>query len=226
MALLIQVWKIFATLFAIILFMFITSAIICGSNEECRYHIPTVSNMLNSTMTTPFLISGFNTAIGFHMLTVVSLYCMTVGTAYYWSILQASTAVLVYASLVITLFIIPFTGWEYNWANLGALVGLVLWMGTAQVSIIRGFHTSFRQTLIPFVLFVSCVIVYIAVRSAVHGVNERDVGLVVTESIGCVSFVVFMLMCIWQVRHLGIRILVPSSPSGKAQFIIGGEDEE
>ncbi len=218
MALVIHVWKIFLALFAIILFMFITSSIICGSNAECRYHIPTVSNMLNSTIATPFLVSGFNVAVGFHFLTILCLYCMTVAYAYYWSMLQVFFGIIVYATLVITLFIIPFTGWEHNWANVSTLAALVLWMVFAQISIKRGLRLqAFKQTIVPFIIFCCCVLVYIIVRavdSAGLPENGRDIGIMVCEIVGALSFIVFMLMCIWQVRELGIQVITPPPGTG------------
>ncbi len=227
MAFIAEAWKIFLALFAIILFMFITSSIICGSSLECRYHIPTVSNMLNSTIATPFLISGFNAAIGFHFLTVIFLYCMTISGAYYWSILQVSSGMIIYASLVVTLFIIPFTGWEHNWANVAVLSGLALWMIMAQVSIKRGLRTSSKKMLIPFLFYCSCVITYIVVRgvSADLPENGRDIGMMVCEIVGSISFIVFMLMCIWEVRFVGVRVVVPQEETTRAKFVLQDEEE-
>jgi len=207
----IALWKVFLFIFSIVLLMFITSSIICASDEECRYHIPTVSNMLNSTMTTPFVVSGFGTSILFHLLSSLSLYCITCEKAYYWSILQVLFAIFFYIQIVITLFVLPFTGWENNWANISVLVVLLIWMLLTQVSIKRGLQKAFRQTLIPFSIFAVSVLVYIIVRAVPQiPLNGRDAGIMVCEVIGALSFIAFMLICIWQVRFLGIQIIRPN----------------
>jgi hypothetical protein len=230
----IQIWKIFIFLFAIVLFMFITSSIICGSNVECRYHIPTVSNMLNSTISTPFLISGFNVAIGFHLLTSASLYCTTIAYAYYWSVLQFAFAVVVYSTCFITLFIIPFTGWENNWANLSILVSLIIWMILAHLSIKRTFpRTANGWSAIPFYTFCSCVLIYIIVRAVPNlPENGRDIGMMVMEIVGSISFIAFMGMCVWYIRGLSLTLRPEVPENGVNEelknggvYVIGEEEE-
>lgn len=209
----VPLWKIYVILSSMILAFFAGSAIICGSDVQCRNHIPTVGNMLNSTMIAPFLITGFNAAIGIHFITVVGIYNVAMHKALYWALLQSFAAIMVYASTVATLFVLPFTGWSNNWANVFILVNILVWMIVAQIALAQGLR---HRRMWPFVsmtiLFFLCLIPYVVVRAVPDiPLPNKDVGLLVCEMIGGLSLGFFVLACILHVWNVQIKVYHPES---------------
>jgi len=43
--------------------------------------------------------------------------------------------------------------------------------------------------------------------------------------VGSISFIVFMLMCIWEVRFVGVRVVVPQEETTRAKFVLQDEEE-
>jgi hypothetical protein len=203
----IAVWKIFTFLGFLLVFLFGGAGIICGTDSKCRNYVPTVQNMLNSTFATPFVVSGFYTVLGGHFVVSVCLYSATSVRSYYWSGLQLVAAALIYFCCVVTLFVLPFTGWPNNWANVSILVAIALWMLCVQVSMRRGLH----RLLIgyPFVaqyVYYACVIPYIVVRAVPDiPVQGKDAGILVCEVVGGVALLVFMAMLVAHVWSMRIR---------------------
>lgn len=208
---LIKLWKIFLVLFGLIVFLFISSAIICGTDAKCVNYIPTVKNMLNSTFATPFIVSGLDAALGVHFITSTFLYFSTSIRAPYWSLLQILSAVLTYATCIITLFVLPFSGWANNWANVATLVMLVLWMAFAQISLKRNRH-SIGLLLGCMMLYIVCVIIYIVVRAVPDiPLAGRDIGILVVEIMGGLALVVFVCICISHIYRMSIKIITYES---------------
>lgn len=203
----VQTWKVFIFLFGLIAFLVGASAIICGTDEKCMNNIPTVRNMLNSTFATPFIVSGLNAALGVHLVTSTFLYYTTLVKSPYWSFLQFVFAIIMYTTCIVTLFVLPFTGWMNNWANISILVALILWMLCVQVSLKRN-----RKPIVilfsTMMLLAVCILIYIVVR-AVPDIPEpgRDVGILVVELIGALSVTVFMCVCITHIYSMSIHIV-------------------
>jgi len=206
----IQTWKVFLCLFGLIAFLIGASAIICGTDAKCKHNIPTVQNMLNSTFATPFIVSGLNAALGVHLLTSTFLYFTTSVKSPYWSTLQIMCAIIMYATCIITLFVLPFTGWPNNWANIATLVMLALWMFVVQVSLKR----NRKPVVVLFsvtMLYCVCVLIYIVVRAAPDiPPAGRDVGILVVELMGALAVTVFMCVCITHIYRMSIHIVTNS----------------
>lgn len=211
-----KLWKLVVVLIIIIVILFFTSLIICVTNDQCRNHIPTVNNMLNSTFTTPFVVSGMNAALGLHLVTATGLYYLTESKFPYWSYLQLFFAAAIYLSIIVTMMVFPFTGWQINWANVGIIVSLWLWMLIVLVSLFRHYRarTSPKQSLVKWngvalLFFVVCSFIYLVLRGIPQlDVIPKDDGILVVEIVGGISFFAFMILCGIHVGGLEIQIRV------------------
>lgn len=192
-------WKVMLVLIGLACFLFMSSAILCGINVECRNHIPTLHNLMNSTFSTPFVVSGMNAVLGLHFISSVSLYQLTEARTRYWSLLQVGLACCIYLSTIITLFVFPFTGWEMDWANLSIIISTMLWQSVVVLCLWRHYavHAS-RRTLLKWsiaciVLYASCSLIYIVLRGVqTLSLVARDDGMMVVEIVAGLSFLLFM----------------------------------
>lgn len=195
-------------------FLFGGSAIICGTDQMCRNHIPTVANMLNSTLATPFLVTGFNAALAAHFVTVSAIAFVAKHKAPYWAGLQVTSAILVYVSTIATLFVLPFTrSWYRDWANIFILSSLAVWMFFAEISIRKGIHNAATwQFTSMLVLYTLSIVPYIVVRAVPNlAIPQKDIGLLVCEITGGASLVVFVLVCIIHVYTVRVKLFHPES---------------
>ena len=140
----IPIWKILLVMTGLVVFVLTGSAIICGTDNQCRNHVPTAQNMLNSTLSTPFFITGVNFALGAHFLIAASITYVTKGRSPYWAALQMTSAIIIYFCCIATLFVMPFVGWQNNWTNVTILVAIAIWMALAQISLRRGLLQTIR----------------------------------------------------------------------------------
>ena len=201
----IVIWKIFLFLFVIILFLFVSSAIVCGTDDGCRSNIPTIQNMLTSNLSVPFVISGLNVVLGIHLLISTFLFFTTNIKAPHFSALQVLSAVFSYVSCIVALFVLPFTGWANDWVNVSTIVILAFWMCFAQVSLKRNLY-SIRWFSLMTIIYICCIIPYIVVRAVPDiPIYGKDVGLLVIEIVGGLSFVLFMILCIRHIYKMEIR---------------------
>lgn len=212
-----KLWRLVLVLIIIIVVLFFTSLIICVTNDQCRNHIPTVNNMLNSTFTTPFVVSGMNAALGLHLVTSAGLYYLTEAKFPYWSYLQIFFAAAIYLCIIVTMMVFPFTGWQINWANVSIIVSIWLWLLIVLVSLFRHYQsrTSPKQRLVKWngvalLLFFICSLIYIVLRGVPHmGIVPRDDGILVVEIVGGIAFFCFMILCGLHIGGLEIHIRNP-----------------
>lgn len=209
----IKVWKILATIATFGIIAILTGIIICTISDDCRNHIPTMSNMLNATITSPYVVFGMTSGMFVHGGTVFCLFGMTKDHVWIWSWAQVIFAGLTCICLLITMFVFPFTGWERNWANVSVILCVILWMITIMVCLYRYYRrkiqrkrVTLRFLLFFFSLFVACVIVYVVLRSigSLHIVPKDD-GILVVELVGGISFFLFEALCIFQIVKLELQ---------------------
>ena len=101
----------------------------------------------------------------------VGLYYFLKNRAPAWSRLQLFMCLGIYLSIVITLFVFPFTTWDRNWANVSILGTFFAWMGSSTTGLWKYYrlrHDSRRQ-LVLFQIMTTCVfgvgiIVYFVLR--------------------------------------------------------------
>lgn len=206
----IPVWKILLLLSGLVIFVLAGSAIICGTDDKCRNHVPTVQNMLNSTLSTPFFITGVNVALGGHFIIAACITYVTKGRAYYWGVLQMASAVIIYFCSIATLFVMPFVGWQNNWTNVTILAAIAVWMILAQIALRRGLRNPIRWGFNIMWLYVICLIPYIVVRAVPDiPIQGKDAGILVCEIVGSLSLVLYMCVCLAHVYNVTVRLYHP-----------------
>lgn len=126
----ISIWRIGISIFFLIIVLVLSSLLVCFTNEQCRSNIPTLNNLLDSTFVAPFIITAMNSLLSLHLVVSIGIHRLTMGKAYIASRVQMVSSILVYVSVVITLFVFPFTSWERIWANITILVTFSFWMCT------------------------------------------------------------------------------------------------
>lgn len=196
-------WKCCLYLVIIIVMLFFTSLITCVTNDECRNHIPTVNNMLNSTLVAPYIDGGLYASLGLHLLVVTGLYHMICPKFPYYAYMQLFFASCIYLSIIITMLVFPFTRWQSNWANLSILVSTTLWMTLVWISLFRYYRArpmSSKSVLTKFnalslVLFFLCALIYIVLRSTHLHIVPKDDGILVVEIVGGLAFLAYMILC-------------------------------
>lgn len=209
-----KVGKVLVGLIVLMVVLFFTSMMLCVTNDQCRNNIPTLSNMLNSTFTTPFVVSGMNAGLGLHLISSWCLFSMTSVHVYIWSMLQVFLAVALYFSVIITMLVFPFTGWESNWANVTVILSLILWMLSVMLCLYRfygrrlqGRRGLLRWNVFLFVLFFSCALVYIVLRSVGSlGIVPKDDGILVVEIVGGLSFFAFMVLLLVHIGGMTVHL--------------------
>lgn len=201
----IPLWRILAGTCLLIAVLFASSILVCGTNQMCRSRIPTLSNLLDSVFVSPFLVTALNAVLSLHMFTSVSLYYKT------GSRLGMLSAFLVYVSVVITMFVFPFTDWSRNWANVTIIVTLLLWMMITTISLKHFYrHRLDSQKSIMYlsgaivVLYATSSIAYIVCRAAV----ASETALLVTEIFSGFGVAGFLILCVAHIWDLQFKIHV------------------
>lgn len=207
------VWKSVIVLMAGLTAILLAATIVCTTNESCRNHIPTVQNMLNSALTSPFVTTAINIFQLMHILLAMSIYCMCKERTYYWSVLQLVLATLFHTALLLTLFLVSFLGWNHNWANVGALVIWGLWM----LLTLRCLHKYYkyrtnrveirlmRGQWVCLAVYTLMIIVYVIFRAlSVHTLSfqGKDRVVLATEVLGGLAGAVFLGIIMYQTRFV------------------------
>lgn len=204
-------------LIIIIVIMIGTSWIVCFSNKTCKHQIPTMNNLLNSTFTAPFMVTGVNTAIGAHVIVVIGVYYRTYTRAASWAKIQVLFALLVYVSAAITLFVSSKTGWNHDWSNIATVILLNTWIVCVQIAL-RAIHVNniskerrlLRIGLGVAILYTLLTIVFVVLRAipVEKYVSEYDkqVGLVCSEIMSGVTLIVFVVLVVMHIRKVKYSI--------------------
>lgn len=210
----IPLWRILfsITLFAAVLM--VSTVLVCTTNEQCRTRIPTMSNLLHSTFVAPFLITGLNCLLSLQLFVSVGVYYKTQVKARYWSKLLMLAAVFLYISVVLTLFVFPFTDWDRNWANISILASLNLWMLFLIVALKRFYRHRIdnkRKLLAASAfcngLYFLASLAYIILRFFVR--QETEDWLLVTEILSAIAIGGFLVLSLAHIWNLEFSIRVP-----------------
>jgi len=124
----IPLWRIVVSIFGLIIILLLSTAIVCGTNAVCRSNIPTLGALLDSPLIAPFIVTAMNSVLSLHLFVSMGIYYMTENNGYIVARVQMVSSILVYVSIVVTLFVFPFTSWDRNWANMTIIVALAFWM--------------------------------------------------------------------------------------------------
>ncbi len=124
----IPLWRIALSIFSLAILLLFSTVLVCGTNEACRSRLPTLNNLLDSSFVSPFIVSALNSILSLHLFVSVGIYYLTMEKAYVVCRVQMAASILVYISIVITLFVFPITTWDRNVANLTIIAAFAFWM--------------------------------------------------------------------------------------------------
>ena len=197
----------------VIVLMIGTSAIVCFTDETCKHRIPTMNNLLNSTFTAPFLVTGVNAAIGAHVLVVIGVYYRTRLATASWSRIQVLFALATYMSAGITLFVSAKTGWAHDWANVGTVIVLGCWMVCTQMALRSTYSGKIgapRKLLIISlaicILYCILSIIYVVLRAVPvqKYVSEKNkhVGMLISEILSGITLVGYVTLAVLHTRRI------------------------
>lgn len=210
------IWKIMCVLLVAMVFILLTAAIVCGTNGHCAHHIPTIHNMLNSPLTAPFVTTSINIIQFVHILLSLALYYMCCRNAPYYNILQLIVSAIFHASLLLTLFLVTFLGWNRNWANVVSIGIWIIWMTLALKCLKRYYrykpqrHVHRERTalkwnwvmLIGCFLFTVIYVVFRALNSTQFNFKNKDIVVLVAEVGGGLCILIFIILLIYHTRHI------------------------
>lgn len=167
---------IFLSLFLLLCLLFVATFVACA--KQCNESIPTMDVLLKYPLVIPYFISGVNVWFIIHFMISKTLLDRFRNI----SILVAS--VCVYASSVMTLFIFPMSGWDYDY---GSFLVLLSFLGWNVVVIWKVLNAEDRVVLILMTTFLSVsIIIYGVLRLFFPGelsgilVLEIFIGLIET----------------------------------------------
>ena len=196
-------WKLLISSAILIIILLSTSVIVCVTNAECRNKVPAVSSVMSSSFAAPFMVSAISLCLALHLFVSNLLYFMTIREARIWSKFLRISAVVVYVTVIITLFVFPFTDWSSNYANVAVLVAFGVWMGF----VLKSLKIHYRHTR-SIVFFWSCficglyvvsVIIYLVFRFGYiddKGVLLGEIGI----GLGLFGFLNTCIVHVWEVK--------------------------
>jgi hypothetical protein len=200
-------WKLPVALLVVFSIMTLASAIACSRDLVCRQGLPTIHNMLNGSLSGPFMVTAFNFAVGAHVATTAGVYARAVPHSYHWAWIQVGCSIGLYATIAIVLLVFPATTWRDDWANLAAIAALCFWMTSVQRALQKtDSKRVLRWSLLLLILFILSSICYIVLRmvpAAAYyaGVHGKETGILVSEVIFGASLAAFLILLM--VFHTG-----------------------
>ena len=213
----IPLYSLLILLVIIIVIMIGSSAIVCFTDDTCKDRIPTTTNMLNSTFTSAFLVTGMNAALAAHGIVVAGIFYRAKHRSHAWASAQVIIAVFVHASACISIFVASKTGWNQDWANVSTILALALWMICVQFALravyrdrIAKQRNLLRASLVVFILYTIVCIIYVVLRAVPVDkyVNEKSkqVGILVSEILTAITLVAYNFLTVLHTRHVRLSI--------------------
>ena len=211
------IYSLLILLVVIMVLMVGTSAIVCFTDETCKNRIPTTTNLLNSTFTSAFLVTGMNAGLAAHGIIVAAVFYRAKHRSHGWASAQVVIAVFVHASACISLFVSGKTGWSHDWANVSTIIALAVWMACVQFALravyrdrIAKQRKLLRASLVIMILYTLVCFIYIVLRAVpVHKyVNEKSkqVGLLVSEILTAATMVTYMFLTVLHTNRVRFQL--------------------
>lgn len=208
----IPLYRVFLFFILLVVILIITTILVCGTDQTCRKTVPTLNNLLNSALVAPFLVTGLNAILGLHLFVSVGIYYMTQIKTPKWARVVLLTSILTYISIVVTLFVFPFTSWEKDYANYLIILFITLWMLTINICLKIFYEHSLFEKKHLFIWTIGCTSVYI-VASLVYiilrsGFPNELSGILVVEILSGLSFFIFIVLCLAHIWKMEIKIKI------------------
>jgi hypothetical protein len=216
----ISIWKIVTMFLIALVGILLAAGIVCGTNDQCRNHIPTVQNMLNSHLAGPFITTAINIMQLIHIILSLSVFYMCKDKAQHWSILQILVASLFHFALLLTLFLVTFLGWDRNWSNVVALIVWMLWM-LLVMKCLKKYHkyrvqrvevSLLKWNWVCLLLYSISVVVYIVFRAISPDKLDfkgKDGVILSSEILGGLAGIVFIVLLVFHTRKVLFNMHAP-----------------
>lgn len=188
----IPIYKILLVLFICIVLFYLCSIVVCVTNKECVQQVPDVHNLLNSTITTPYIVTGINSLVGLHIIVVFALYLKTE------SFMQLLVALAMYASIGLIFFIFPFSSYN-NYGNIALTLTTLAWMIVVLFVLQREIKTQtymFYSALILFFMYTALMITHIALKFAFY-IGGGHIAMLIIEIMSALSMGGFLFVVIY-----------------------------
>jgi hypothetical protein len=211
----IKCWYIFVVILLFIVALFISTFVVCGTNGKCRKEIPTLHNLLESTIVTPFLIMGLTAVFILHFLISIGIYFITKHRAGKFTVLLLIITFATYISIIITLFVFPFTAWDNDYANYLIICSLCLWMFITTLCLMKHYRNIIyrKKSLIMWNITAGFVYTFASIGYFIVQTffPSQLSGILACEICSGVSIVVFLAVSFIHIWKLEAIIKVPPS---------------
>lgn len=188
----IPIYKILFILMVCILVFYAASVLVCVTNDECHMNVPDFHNLLNSTISTPYLVTGINSVIGLHIVTVTAFYYKT------QSLVQLIMALAMYIAIGLVFFIFPFSSYN-NYASIAVSISTIAWMVVVLFVLQRqrnfGRIPFYAQCLL-FIVYTALNITYIALKFAFY-YGGGHIALLLVELMAVFIMACFIIIIIY-----------------------------
>ncbi len=208
----IKFWHIFLVILVFLVGLFIATFVVCGTSSICKLQIPTLHNLMESTLITPFLITALNVIFLLHFLVSIGIYFLSKYRAKRWDIVLLIFTISTYGSIIITLFVFPFTDWDNDYANYLIIISLCLWMFAVNMCLINHYkHIIYRNKHFIIWNIVAAVIYFISsvLYFVLHTFFPLELsGILAVEICSGLSVVVFLAVCVFHLWKLEFVVKV------------------
>jgi hypothetical protein len=206
----IPLWRIVLSIFTLIIVLALSTVVVCGTNEACRSRIPTLGELLDSSLIAPFIVTAMNSVLSLHLFVSAGIHYMVVDDGYIIARVQMAASLIVYGSIVITLFVFPFTSWDRNWANMTIIVALAFWMVTVILCMRKyyRYRANHKRRLVNLQIILCGLYVVWSALYVVFRFFPVSTNLLVTEIGSGVTILCFLFICIVHVWGMELKINV------------------
>ena len=206
----IPIWRIAISSFALVILLFLSTILVCGTNMQCRERIPTLDNLLDSNFVAPFIVSAIYSLLSLHLIVSNGIYYLTNERAFISCKIQFLASVFVYVSTAITLFVFPITDWDRNWANLGVLLALAFWMICVVVCLRTHYKykSHYKRAYVKFhIIFAGLYVCFAIGYTVLRFFPQFASWLLITEIAICITIILFLGFSIMHVFSLELKIV-------------------
>ncbi len=206
----IPIWRIAISSFALVILLFLSTILVCGTNMQCRERIPTLDNLLDSNFVAPFIVSAIYSVLTLHLIVSNGIYYLTNERAFIACKIQFLASVLVYISTAITLFVFPITDWDRNWANFGVLLAIAFWMICVLICLRTHYKykAHYKRYYVKFQIIIAVLYIGFSIGYAVLRFLPQFASwlLIMEISIG-VTIILFLGFSIMHIFSLQLKII-------------------
>ena len=185
------------------------SAILCFTNESCKQHIPSIHNLFNSPYTIPYIVSALNTMLSIHGILVVAVYAKTKTRSAIGSKVQILSALSLYISLCISLFVFPISLDNINYTSILILLSISIWMLSILLSLKDLYNGNMDpkrkyllHVLIVFFMYNIFAIIYMGLAFS----YQNEIWVLFSEILCGLSILLYIILIFYHVGNMTIKI--------------------